>query len=199
MASLPAPTWKHELETTQPQAGTAGMGKGKAPGPVAVPSPPIRSGNLLIREGIALPDGLEIASKPFSPGWQMVRQPRPAELERALNEEGWSLFCMAGDIAGGAIALNREHALQWAMQKLCIKASKEGLNAIEVAQITMRKFLGICWVRVTAKLRHIQEGPYLFKTAEQMAFEIQRVRTTVPTIQVRRRHLGREYREFKSM
>ena len=199
MASLPASTWKQERETTQSHAGAPGLEKGKVLGPVPVPSLPIRSGNLLIREGIVLPTGLEIALKPFSLGWQMVRQPRPAELERALNEEGWSLFSMAGDIAESAIALNWEHALQRATQKLCIKASKEGLNAIEVTQITMRKVLGICWVRVTAKLRHVQKGPYLFKTAEQMALEIQRVRIAVPTIQVRRRHQGREYREYKSM
>lgn len=200
MASLPAPTWKHEPETTQQQAGTAGVSKGtKATGLIAVASPPIQSGNLLIREGIALPDGVDVASKPFSPGWLMVRQPRPAELERALNEEGWSLFCMAGEVVDRVIASNWERALRQAVQKLCERASREGLNAVEIAQVTIRKFFGIRSIRVTAKLRHIQEGPYLFKTAEQMGFELQRVRTAVPTIQMAGRRLGREHRQFKSM
>jgi hypothetical protein len=159
----------------------------------------VRSGNLLVREGTALPDGLGIASKPFLPGWQMVRQPRPAELERALSQKGWNLFCLAGAIADGAIALSWERALRRAMQQLAARASAEGLNAIEVVQVRMRKFLGIHWVRVTAKLRHIQEGPYLFKAAEQMAFEIQRVRTSISTIQMAGRRLGREYRQYKSM
>jgi hypothetical protein len=85
------------------------------------------------------------------------------------------------------------------MQQLAAGASAEGLNAIEVVQVRMRRFLGIPWVQVTAKLRHVQEGPYLFKAAEQLAFEIQRVRTSISTIQMAGRRLGREYRQYKSM
>lgn len=198
MASAPQPTWANERKTVHPPARPWGPSEGlRAAGPVAVPSPLIRSGNLLIREDAVPPKGLGIASRPFLPGWQIVRQPRPAELERALSKEGWYLFRMAGDIEDSAIALNWRRALHQALRKLCAKASREGLNAVEVAQVRMREFFGLRMVRVTATLRHIQEGPYLFKTAEQMAWELRRVKTAIPASRTDGRRLRRQYRQYK--
>lgn len=189
---------RRQFET--PQSSGAGSDTGtRDRGPVLVPSPLVRKGNLLVREGIPLPSEVEFVSQPFLSGWRLVRQPRPADLERSLSHQGWSLFAMAGDVSEAAMALNWEQALHKALQKLSSRASTENLNAIEVVQVTMRQFLGVRWVRVTARLRHIQEGPYLFKTAEQMAFDSQRVVAAVSSIQMAGRRLGREYRQFKSM
>lgn len=162
--------------------GIDGQVKSKAPGPVSVPSFPVRRGNLVLREDVTLPEGLALVTRPFRRGWNLVRQPRPAELEGALGRHGWYLFALAGEVRAWAMGWRWEAALDRAFEKLCEAASARGLNAIEITGVRMRNLAGFRWVRVRAKLRHIQEGPYLLKTSKQMEWRLQRVRRKVRQI-----------------
>lgn len=163
------------------------QGASKAPGPVPVPSFPVRRGNLVLRKDVTLPEGLTLVTRPFRRAWKLVRQPRPAELEGALGRHGWYLFAVAGEVGAWALRWRWGAALDRAFDKLCAKASARGLNAIEVTGVRMRNLAGFRCVRVRATLRHIQEGPYLQKTSEQMEWKLQRVRRKV-------RHVRRDRR-----
>ena len=170
------------------------QGASKAPGPVPVPSFPVRRGNLVLREDVTLPEGLALVTRPFRRGWNLVRQPRPAELEGALGRHGWYLFAWAGEVRAWALGRRWEAALDRAFDKLCAKASARGLNAIEVTGVRMRNFAGFRWVRIRATLRHIQEGPYLLKTSKQVEWRLRRVRHKARHIRRDRRRRLASYR-----
>ncbi len=193
LAPAPARINSHDRSPPAPRLRSE-QGVSRAPGPVPVPSFPVRRGNLALRDDVTLPEGLALVTRPFRRGWKLVRQPRPAELEGALGRHGWYLFALAGEVSAWALAWRWEAALDRAFDKLCAKASARGLNAIEVTGVRMRNFAGFRLVRVRATLRHIQEGPYLQKTSEQMEWRLQRVRRKVRHVRRDRRPRAASYR-----
>ena len=130
-------------------------------GSAAAPSLPVRREDLILREGTALPEGIALLTKPLLPGWQLVQEPQPFELERAVRPKGWHLFFLAGNVEATGIARNQDAALNRALKKLVAGASADRLNAIQIARVKMSVFLGLWKVRVTATLRHLQKGPVL--------------------------------------
>ena len=83
------------------------------------------------------------------------------------------------------------------MDKVFHRAVERGVNTIEIVTLQTESRLGFHRSRVRARLRHIQESPYLFTTNEAMRQRMRRVKAHVRTIRVTRRHHGRDYAEYK--
>lgn len=124
----------------------------------------VNEGSLLIANGLVL----TAKSQPFVPGWMLLEDRRAREIEVDLHEGGWHFFYLTPDVQGVGIARSSEGAVRKALEKVCAKGRENGVNALEIASVRTTHILGLYGAKVVAKLRHIQESPYLFTTTEEM-------------------------------
>jgi hypothetical protein len=82
----------------------------------------------------------------------------PQEFDKELSAAGWTFFFMAGTIRMTAFGFNRHRTVDAALNR-CIKAARQQrCNCLQIESVEMRSFLGVPYVRVSARLRHIQKG-----------------------------------------
>jgi len=116
-----------------------------------------RSGTILIRENTLLPEGLNIESEVFLPGWRVVKSLDGSTLARNIEVLNWNLFYLAGDIRASALGRDRPGTLRKAVKRVLAK-QEERFNSLEITRVVAKRFLGIPFMRVAAHTRHIQEG-----------------------------------------
>ena len=122
----------------------------------------IKTGTLLIEEGVIFPDSLRVESEPYSKGWRIVKELDGYGLDRTMNQAGWTCFYMANEISASAVALNGEKSLFKAVQQILTKLKLERFNSLEITQVATKRFLGLPHTTVSAHARHIQESMFLF-------------------------------------
>jgi hypothetical protein len=132
----------------------------------ANPVIPINEGSIFVANGILSP--ITLKSRSFGEGWRLVEDKRVCDIERELRENAWHLFCLVPDVQGVGIARSPDRAVRKALEEVFAKALLNRVNALEIAALKTKKVFGIYRTVVTAKLRHIQESPYLFTTTEEM-------------------------------
>lgn len=140
----------------------------------ATPMIPINEGCIFVANGILSP--ITLKSRSFTEGWRLVVDKLAWDIERELREEAWHLFCLVPDVQGAGIARSPDRAVRKALEEVFAKALLNRVNAVEIAALKTKRVFGIYRTAVAAKLRHIQESPYLFTTTEEMH---QRVPVTI--------------------
>ena len=118
----------------------------------------ITSGGFLVEGGALRPCCFEVASA-HPNGWIFIKQTlTPQQLEKELSATGWTFFFMAGPIRATAFGINREKTVYAALNR-CIKAVKQQrCNCLQVESVETHSFLGIPYVSVSVRPRHIQKG-----------------------------------------
>jgi len=136
----------------------------------------LRSGNLVVRKDAPLPGSVKIEGPLVVGEWMLVSQVRPAELDRQLNSVGWYFFFLPPEIQAGALALDRDrkHALAKALRKLLARAEAEKVNTLEITRVKTKEFPGFLYASLRGYMRHIQQSPLLFRTAEEVHQQILR-------------------------
>ena len=124
----------------------------------------VNEGSLLVANGLVLTK----KSRSLVQGWTLLEDKRAREMEVDLREGGWHFFYLVPDVQGTAIARSPERAVRKALERVCAKGRENGVNALEIDSVRRTHVLGFHRAKVVAKLRHIQESPYLFKTTEEM-------------------------------
>ena len=167
------------------------------PKPQATANPviPINEGSIFVITGLVSPATLK--SRSFTEGWRLVEDKRAWDIERELQEKDWQFFYLTPDVQGVGIARSQDRAIRKALEKVFAKAMVSRVNTLEIASVRARHALGVYRTEVVAKLRHIQESPYLFATVEEMHQRMLRVKPVFRTIRLRGWHLGQDYREYK--
>ena len=155
----------------------------------------VNEGSIFVTTGLVSPAMLK--SRSFAEGWRLVEDKPAREIERDLQEEGWHFFYLIPDVQGAGIARSPDRAVRKALAKVFAKTMVNRVNTLEIASVRTRHALGVYRTEVVAKLRHIQESPYLFATVEEMQQRTLRVKPMFRTIRLRRWHLGQDYREYK--
>ncbi len=122
----------------------------------------INAGTILIRQGTLLPEGLQLESEPFSKGWRLVKSLDGSGMDRQLFEAGWTLFYMAEEVDASAIGSDFEKTTRRAVKKVVASMKSGKLNCLEIARVSVKRFLGLPYVAVAAHPRHIQESNVLF-------------------------------------
>ncbi len=117
----------------------------------------ITAGNILVREGTHLPRSLLLQTEADSNGWAAVNGARSA-FEKAIQEEGWTFFFMAGEIKATVFGFDRQKALRSALKRLIANVKSQHCNSIEIARVTSKSFLSVPYVSVCAHPRHLQKG-----------------------------------------
>jgi hypothetical protein len=122
----------------------------------------IKTGTILIKEGTVLPECLQLESEPYSKGWRLVKHLDAKGLNRKIREAGWTLFFMANEVNGSSVGCDLEEAKRRAAKNALAYMKSDRLNCLEIAQVGVKRFLGLCYVSVCAHPRHIQESMFLF-------------------------------------
>jgi hypothetical protein len=129
----------------------------------------ISPGTILIREGTALPEALPFESEPYSSGWRLVKDHDGDGLGRKIQEAGWAFFCLAGEINLTVFGFDEQRTVHRAVAHILANPSSEKFNSLEITRVASaasKRFLGVTYVTVTARSRHIQEGPFLFRAMD---------------------------------
>lgn len=126
----------------------------------------ISSGTILIREGTVLPEALPFESELYASGWSLVKGFDGDGLGRKMLEAGWSFFCQAGEINLTVFGLDEEKMARRAVARILARLKSAKFNSLEITRVASaasKRFLGVNYVTVSARSRHIQEGPFLFR------------------------------------
>jgi hypothetical protein len=117
----------------------------------------IRAGSIWVEDGTRLPASLLLQSESNSIGWTAVKDDR-LTFEKAIQETGWTLFFMAGEIKATVFGSDRQKGLRLALKRLVGTVTSEHCNSIEITRIAVKSFLGVPYVNVFAHARHVQKG-----------------------------------------
>ena len=110
------------------------------------------------------PAALSLRGPAPATGWAVVANARSA-FEKEMEEAGWVLFFMAGEVKATALGFDRTTALRNALTQLTRKARARNCNALEITSITCGSFLGFSRVSIGVHLRHLQKGGPLWQSA----------------------------------
>jgi hypothetical protein len=131
------------------------------------------AGTIFIREGILLPDALQIESEPYMSGWRSVKSLDGYGLGRKIHDAGWTFFCLADETKAAVFGIDEGKMMRRAIERILTTRELEKFNSLEIvrmASLASRRFLGIRHVTVSARSRHIQESPFIFR-AKDKCFE----------------------------
>jgi hypothetical protein len=129
----------------------------------------ISSGTILIREGTALPEALPFESEPYASGWRLVKDFDGDGLGRKIQEAGWAIFCLAGEINSTVFGIDEQKMVRRAVAHILANPVSEKFNSLEITRVASaasKRYLGVTYVTVSARSRHIQEGPFLFRAKD---------------------------------
>ncbi len=128
----------------------------------------IKTGTILIKEGALLPESLRFESEPYLKGWRLLKNLDSSGMDRQIFEAGWTFFYMAGEVDATAVGSDSGKTKRRAVRKVIAYIKSDRLNCLEIAQVAVKRFLGLPYVTVSAHWRHIQESPVLFQ-ADRLA------------------------------
>lgn len=121
----------------------------------------ITAGRVLIKDNTALPQSLSLQGVPHSLRWRMLTGLDGYALGRALMKVNWTLFYVVDETKSIAFGINRERSIGAAVNRILTKLYRLKFNAVEIAEVTSKQFLGLRITRVSARSRHIQQGSYM--------------------------------------
>jgi hypothetical protein len=127
----------------------------------------LHCGNLLVDQDVALPESVKFEGWVSIGKWILLSQIRSAELDRQLTSVGWYFFSFPPELRKGAVAMDRKHALARALQKLLANAEAAKVNTLEIIEVRRKEFPGLGYASLRGCMRHIQESPVVFQTAEE--------------------------------
>ena len=87
----------------------------------------ITAGSILVEEGTHVPKSLLLQSEANVNGWAAVKEAR-STFEKAIHEEGWTFFFMAGEIKATVFGSGRQKALRG------VEATHHGLEISALQQ-----------------------------------------------------------------
>jgi hypothetical protein len=122
----------------------------------------IKAGSILIAEGIFLPESLLFESEYCAQGWILVKNLDSDGMKQMVSKAGWSFLYMAGEIKTRIFGSDEEKTKRKAIKQVLAKMGSKKFNCLEITRIAAKRFLGLPYVSVEARPRHIQESPGLF-------------------------------------
>jgi hypothetical protein len=119
----------------------------------------IRTGTMLIKDGIAMPESLVVGTEHYAAGWSSVIGATSSELDKQIEDAGWTFFYMAGEIHATGFGFNDQSRTGRAVAHVIDVVKRENCNCLEITQMRRRSFLGFRYTSLVAHARHIQRSP----------------------------------------
>jgi hypothetical protein len=119
----------------------------------------ITSGSLLIEPDASRPRYFHVGADSHPNGWMVVTHGlTPQQLEKELSATGWTFFFMAGPLRMTAFGFHRDRTLCTALKRAIKAVKQQRCNCLQVESVDMHSFLGIPYITLSARPRHIQKG-----------------------------------------
>lgn len=131
-----------------------------------MPSTDIRSGTILIREELRLPDAANLETSPYARSWRTVVGVDSFAIDRQLRVAGLHLFLIAGELKAIGLGWGAAAARQ-GVNRILERSDRDGWNCLEITRLTRSHFLGFPYVVICACSRHIQKGAMLQSKSER--------------------------------
>lgn len=118
----------------------------------------IRLGTMLIADSTRTPQSVQLATERYTAGWSSITEFTSAQLDRALEQAGWTFFYMAGAIRASGFGFNDQSATDRAMAHVVHAAKRQNCNCLEITQIRRRPYLGLSYTSLVAHARLIHRN-----------------------------------------
>jgi hypothetical protein len=148
------------LDRPEAARGFEMTGIGASPLVVFGTTEDVRAGSVLIKSNVCLPESLHFESKRYG-SWKLLTEWNGSAVEGELSETGWHFFFMVPGIRVSALSSDRNKALRKGLKKALATTESQNFNALEIVEITTKRFLGLYCVRVVAHPRHVKGSPFL--------------------------------------
>lgn len=122
---------------------------------------PVQCGTMMVREGLLLPEHMEVGTDTYSAGWRSFAEADGSSVDRKLRQLGWGCFFIAGELRAVSFGLSQARMTDAAVHRLLAKVQSLNLNCVEFTEVGRSSFLGIPYVAVAGHARHIQHGDQL--------------------------------------
>jgi hypothetical protein len=119
-------------------------------------------GDILIRSDALLPRSMRLESQEFAAGWRRAAGADHRELDRQINDAGWTFFYLAGEIKATAFG-HDEKAVRRAIERILTAPESASFNCMEIKNWKTIRILGLPFVTLCAHARQIQEGAQLLQ------------------------------------
>jgi hypothetical protein len=119
----------------------------------------IRVGTMLIAENTPMPATLVVSTERYAAGWSSIIGSTSAQLDKAIENAGWTFFYMAGEIRTIGFGLDDHSRASCALARIINAVKRENCNCLEITQMRQRSFLGFRYTSLVAHARHIQRSP----------------------------------------
>ncbi len=124
----------------------------------------LKPGSLLVKRTAELPEIVRAGGQVVAPGWKILPGVGARKVERELAEIRWHLFYVVDPSPReGGLGFDRDAAIRRALQKLIRRAQSQNLNALEITNISVRRFGPLFRAKVEVNFRHIGETAVLFE------------------------------------
>jgi hypothetical protein len=124
----------------------------------------IKTGTILIKEGTPFPRALQFESEPCSPKWRQVKNLDVYGLARRIQQAGWIFFCLPSETEATVFGIDGENMVHRAIERILANPKTAKFNSLEIMRVApaaSKRFLGVRYMTVSARSRHIQESGFL--------------------------------------
>jgi hypothetical protein len=121
----------------------------------------IKTGTILITESALLPESLLLESEPYAYGWRLVKNIDSNGLDQIISQAGWNFFHIASVIETNAFGSDEKKATRKAIKRIIANLKSKNFNCVEITRVAAKRSLGLTYMSVSARSRHIQEGQAL--------------------------------------
>ena len=118
----------------------------------------IKTGTILVERNASVPKSLLLEGKSYSGDWRSVSNLDLNGLDAAIHKAGWTFFFMAGEIKITAFGFGKERAVRRAVKQVLTNVEAHKCNCVEITEVSVKSFLGMPFVNVSAHSRHIQKS-----------------------------------------
>ena len=123
------------------------------------------SGTVLIEKSVLLPQPLQLSEDSMGIGWVEVEEELRSVMERTLATAGWTFFFMSHAIQTSAFGLDRQGAINAALNRLIVAVRRKRCNSLEIDSLSIRSFWGLVHVSLSAHPRQLQVTGIVFGSA----------------------------------
>ena len=124
--------------------------------------------NVLLRERIELPAGLQLATDEFREGWSFIKRSDARRLEKRILKSGWNFIKIADGSLRSGVGNTSQEAIASAL-KLALRRVSTHFNAVEVEHIELTRYPWFFLAKVRVYPYRIQEGTIFAVPVEAVA------------------------------
>ena len=131
----------------------------------------IKLGSILLKEGTPFPEGFQMDSASYSPGWRSVKGLDGFALDRKTHDAGWTFFYLAGEYNATVFGPEGQVTVRKAIKRILAALKSERFNSLEVTRVVFKHFIGVPYATVSFHKRNIQKGMFLLAGDDSPAWE----------------------------